>query len=295
MLKKIAMAYVPVIHRGYAEFFHRHGRQEGGDQVECFVFGQEIIKLIDRQLDYLRKEIRAISPEEASRALTALDVAYEVRVLDLEDCQKIAQAGLEIILPAEDASQVLVEQYFNANPVTYDNVFLRWNRDNVNAEKSIVPDQVISITDFDRGIMRQANEVAKRSSDWWRQIGAVATRANGQVLFSCYNRHLPSPRTPYFDGDSRNTTHRGEGLDLYTSIHAEAAIVASAAKEGMSLADTYLYVSTFPCPPCAKLIALSGFSRLYYGDGYAVLDGEDVLRCHDVEIIKVDLPLAPNG
>ncbi len=48
-----------------------------------------------------------------------------------------------------------------------------------------------------------------------------------------------------------------------------------------------MYVTDFPCPPCAKLIAAAGVERVYFRDGYAVLDGEDVLREAGVELLRV--------
>ena len=49
-----------------------------------------------------------------------------------------------------------------------------------------------------------------------------------------------------------------------------------------------MYVTTFPCPTCAKLIAYSGIKKLYAGGGYAVLDGELVLKAKGVKIIFVE-------
>ena len=47
-----------------------------------------------------------------------------------------------------------------------------------------------------------------------------------------------------------------------------------------------LYVTDFPCPPCAKLIAAAGVVRLYFRTGYAVLDGEQVLEAAGVEVLR---------
>jgi dCMP deaminase len=47
-----------------------------------------------------------------------------------------------------------------------------------------------------------------------------------------------------------------------------------------------MYVTDFPCPPCAKLIAAAGISRLYFREGYAVLDGQDVLDAAGVEVVQ---------
>lgn len=285
---KVVVAYVPVIHKGYVEFFLRHR-----DNSSAFVFGEEVIGFVDRELDYLRKEIRALSPEQAKLSLCGLGVSKEIRILDLLECGLIASSHLEVVLPDDDVSRVLVEYYFKDNPVIYDNVFLRWDRKNVNAEGELVSDRIISVNAFDQEMMKQAIVEAERSSDWWRRIGALVATPDGRPLFSACNHHLPTPYTPYIDGDPRNTAKRGEGLDRYTSIHAEASVIAQAAGSDVSLCGAYLYTTTFPCPPCAKLIADAGLARLYYAEGYAVLDGADCLHRRSVEIVKVDLSLAP--
>jgi len=68
-----------------------------------------------------------------------------------------------------------------------------------------------------------------------------------------------------------------------------AMLIAEAAKRGISLEGTNLYVTDFPCPPCAKLIARSGITRLYFSRGYAVLDGESTLKNKGVELVFVDV------
>ncbi len=76
--------------------------------------------------------------------------------------------------------------------------------------------------------------------------------------------------------------------DLSTALHAEAGIIAAAAADGRSLRGADLYVTTFPCPSCARLIAAAGFARCYFAGPYSVLDGEQVLRAAGVELYWVD-------
>jgi dCMP deaminase len=76
-------------------------------------------------------------------------------------------------------------------------------------------------------------------------------------------------------------------LELSTATHAEARLIAQAAREGTSTKSAVMYVTDFPCPPCAKLIAAAGIAKLYFRTGYAVLDGEDVLAAAGVEVVQV--------
>jgi dCMP deaminase len=136
--------------------------------------------------------------------------------------------------------------------------------------------------------MAEAVRQAGYSSDWWRQVGAVAVR-DGVLLGVAHNEHRPSEYSPYINGDPRNDFSRGVRADLSTALHAEAALIAAAARAGTSLDGADLYVSTFPCPACARLIAEAGFRRCFFAGPYALLDGDTVLRAAQVELIWVDL------
>jgi len=70
-------------------------------------------------------------------------------------------------------------------------------------------------------------------------------------------------------------------------VHAEAALIAKAARDGLATANSTLFVTDFPCPPCSKLIAGAGVGLLYYFDGYAISDGESVLADAGVKVVRV--------
>jgi dCMP deaminase len=169
---------------------------------------------------------------------------------------------------------------------------LRWDRHNSFAGQPGAADQEISEKEFDKKMCGLAEEEAQKSSDWWRRIGAVLVKDSKIVLVN-HNRHTPSEHMPYAVGDPRNAYNKGVAVELGTSIHSEAGIIAEAASKGISLEGASLYVSTFPCPPCAKLIAYSGIKNLYYTSGYGVLDGENVLKARGVKIIFVKSDKTP--
>jgi dCMP deaminase len=88
-------------------------------------------------------------------------------------------------------------------------------------------------------------------------------------------------------GDPRSNFYKGVGFELSTATHAEARLIAQAARDGTSTEGAVMYVTDFPCPPCAKLIAAAGISRLYFRSGYAVLDGQQVLESAGVDLIQI--------
>jgi dCMP deaminase len=47
-------------------------------------------------------------------------------------------------------------------------------------------------------------------------------------------------------------------------VHAEARLVASAARRGVALQGAAVYVTHQPCPTCAKLLVEAGVWAIYY-------------------------------
>ncbi|MGC9669033.1 deoxycytidylate deaminase [Planosporangium sp. 12N6] len=198
-----------------------------------------------------------------------------------------------LVVPDEEIMRELVDRYGfdRGREVVVERTFLRWDRAWSQAGRPADFDGAVAADEVARELTRLAVVEARHSSDWWRQVGAVAVR-DGTVLDTAYNRHHPTEYAPYIDGDPRNEFHRGLRPDLSTAQHAEAAIVARAARDGRSLAGATLYVSTFPCPTCARLVAEAGFTRCYFAGPYALLDGDTVLRAAGVELIWVDVSSA---
>lgn len=66
--------------------------------------------------------------------------------------------------------------------------------------------------------------------------------------------------------------------------HAEANAIGFAAKHGIALIDTTLYVTLSPCLPCAKLIASAGIVSVKYDVEYRKTDGLDFLRDAGIQV-----------
>jgi len=184
-------------------------------------------------------------------------------------------------LPAEDVSYQVVERYFERCEVTYDTVFLRWDK----TRSVALLDPRVQHGSLDE-LAAAAEEEAARSVDWWRQVGAAMQLPDGRVL-SAHNEHNPHPLSAYAVGDPRSNFFKGVHLEISTATHAEAQLIAAAARAGVATEGAVMYVTDFPCPPCAKLIAGAGIAKVYFRTGYAVADGEDVLNAAGVELVQV--------
>jgi deoxycytidylate deaminase len=266
-----------VLHAGYEAFLDRH---PGADEI--LLIGASFAD----DFKVIRKEIRALDPARAAAYLNAAGTRPPARVIEREDLPK-AVTGDTLVLPDEDLTRDLVQRYALAN-ATFERTFLRWDRSWSQAGRPADFDGTVSTDELVRALLGTAITDAARSSDWWRQVGALAARG-AEVLYVAHNEHQPTEYAPYLNGDPRNDFSRGVRMDLSTALHAEAAIIGRAARAGVPLEGADLYVSTFPCPSCARLVAAAGFRRCYFAGPYAVLDGDEVLRQAGVELIWVDL------
>ncbi len=277
--KKVIIAYVPVVHQGYIDFLRRlEGRVEA-----ILLFGPEIIKKFDH---LSRKDLRAVDPSLV--ALSLREVGFSVPISLCTESVLVSIAvneAVKVIMPDEYECYMLAEM-FALVAVEYEKVFLRWHQGNILAQNEVAPDSVTTMEEFDRLMMAKASIQAERSLDWWRQVGAVLVR-DEEIILSAYNQHVPDERIPYVIGDPRACFKKGLSIELSTAVHAEAGLIAEAARRGICTEGCSLYVTTFPCPPCAKLVAYSGIKKLYFQEGYSMLDGEDILRHQDVEIVQV--------
>ncbi|MFA6999282.1 MAG: dCMP deaminase family protein, partial [Victivallaceae bacterium] len=60
----------------------------------------------------------------------------------------------------------------------------------------------------------------------------------------------------------------GTRHELCRGVHAEQNAVIQAAYFGVSVKDSTIYTTTFPCSMCAKLLINAGIKEIVYYDGY---------------------------
>ena len=279
-MSEIVVAYIPVLHEGYRRFLDAHARER-----RLFVVGPSLYA------DYrpLAKDIRCLDAELIAKAISSWEVCAEVSVLDQQGAMRLAAEAPApaITMPAEDVSYQLVERFFSRCEVRFDTVFLRW--DKTRTVQLLVP-EARPATPEDEAlaeIVASAEAEADSSVDWWRRVGAAIRFSDGTIA-SAHNEHEPHRLSAYVAGDPRSNFYKGVGFELSSATHAEARLIAQAARDGTATAGAEMYVTDFPCPPCAKLIAGAGISRLYFRGGYAVLDGQQVLESAGVDLIQVN-------
>lgn len=274
------ISFVPALHSGYIKFFRKY-------PDSLYLLDSDFVVDFPR----LERDLRQIDAEEIKKAIQALGIFKNVYVLHQKDLENLKDSGGikfegEVVMPDEDITRELKDKYFKDIDVKFESIFLRWDK-LISTTETIVPaDREISTDDFDNEVIGIANKNAEKSSDWWRQVGSAVVK-DGKILLGGYNKHLPTDLSMDVYGDPRSSFDAGIRFDLSTAIHGEASVIARAAKEGIKLDGCSIYVTTFPCPVCAKLICEAGITKLFYSKGYSLLDAENILRAFNVEIVLV--------
>lgn len=277
MIGKIFLVYVPVLHDGYRQFFGRNPFIS-----DLYILGS----MLASKFDPLRKDIRALSPELVKAAIESWNIFRWVRIAEEETLRQINRDRRKVCMPKEDVCFQLAEEYLRDCEVEFIPVFLRWDRTRALAQTEVPCDETVEADEFVSQVFSLAKSEAMKSPDWWRQIGAVAVK-DGKIIFTAFNQHVPSPNHVWAFGDPRANFIKGVHFELSPGLHAEVAIVAEAARKGLSFEGVDFYTTTFPCPPCARVLAYSGIKNLFFLEGYSVYDGIDVLRSRGVKIIRV--------
>lgn len=270
------VAYVPVLHEGYVALFKKH-------QGTLLLVGPGFVS---EEFPRLIRDLRQLPIADMVKAVQGLDIFENVEILSKGAVEKLQSEKADIVMPDEDVSHGLAEKYFSDCVVTYENVFLRWDKPITLREQVVSPDRTISTDELDQKFMQLAKQEAQKSADWWRQIGSVAVR-EGNVLYKGHIQYLPTDYNLFAAGNPRDNFDAGEHPEIYTSLHSEASIVTQAARDGVSLQGAEVYATTFPCANCARLLAEAGVVKVYYKDGYSMLDAEDIFKAYNIEIVLV--------
>ena len=117
--------------------------------------------------------------------------------------------------------------------------------------------------------MSMALLVSQRSTCLRGSVGAIFTRDN-RIISTGYNGS-PSGQ-PHCSPDICNQSEKCQN-----SIHAEANGIAFAAKHGVELLGSTLYVTSSPCLACAGLLINAGISKVVYLNRYHDMSGIHLL------------------
>ncbi len=284
----LVIAELPVIHKGYLEAFLKIKKDNPKTHFYMGFLGNRIIK----ELTKLESDIRKISFEDSKKILDCYLPIKKCFLVTRDSFSKINKSvkfNKIIVFRGEKSEQfakkILKENKYKKLTKFYD-IRLRWEDDKVaefrkNKSKILKPELEIH-----KKFIKKAFREIEKSKCWWRQVGAILVK-NKKVIFTAFNEMMPTDDECYKIGCIRDHIKPGEKSEVCSVSHAEASIVARAANQGISLKRTTLYVTHFPCPACAKLIALSGIKTVVYTRGSSVFDGARVMKDNGIKLIKI--------
>ncbi len=106
-----------------------------------------------------------------------------------------------------------------------------------------------------------AQEVAKRSTCDRKNVGAVIVR-DKTILSTGYNGSIKG--LPHCD----EVGHEMINNHCVRTTHAEANAIVQAAKNGVKINNSEIYVTASPCYDCFKLIVNAGIDKIFYYEFY---------------------------
>ena len=122
--------------------------------------------------------------------------------------------------------------------------------------------------------------IANRSPSLKLKVGAVIVK-DKRVISTGYNGFFSNSK-------SDKPIHR-DGHEMNT-IHAEQNAITDAAKRGVSVNGSSIYITHHPCIHCTKFIIASGIKHIYYYKNYNNdLLVPEFLEDTDVSIKKLDI------
>jgi len=131
--------------------------------------------------------------------------------------------------------------------------------------------------------MNIAREVATRSTCDRKFVGAVIVREK-TILSTGYN------------GSIRNLPHCAEaGHEMLNghcvrTIHAETNAIIQAARHGIRIENSEIFITASPCYNCFKNIANAGIKKIYFGEFYKDQQIWDHARELGLELVDLSKP-----
>jgi dCMP deaminase len=122
---------------------------------------------------------------------------------------------------------------------------------------------------WDEYFISIAKLISGRSTCLRRQVGAVVVK-DKRILSTGYNGAPQGFKHCAEIGCIRDKrgVPSGERHELCRGIHAEQNAIVQAAAFGVSIRDSALYSTHFPCVLCAKLVINAGIRRLVVAQPY---------------------------
>ena len=143
---------------------------------------------------------------------------------------------------------------------------------------------------WDKYFIEIAKLVSTRSNCVSRKVGAVITVDN-QIIATGYNG---APKGLHHCVDAGgclrklNKIPSGTRQEVCRAVHAEQNAIISAAVKGVSIKGGTLYVNTYPCSICTRMLINAEIKRIVYDSDYSDPLAKEMLDESGIEVVKYE-------
>ncbi len=122
---------------------------------------------------------------------------------------------------------------------------------------------------WDEYFMKLADEVATRTTCLRRAVGAIIVKKK-RILATGYNGVPTGLRHCNVTGCLREKlgVPSGQRHEICRGLHAEQNAILQAARYGIDIEGSSIYITTQPCVVCAKMLINAGIGEIIYRNPY---------------------------
>ena len=134
--------------------------------------------------------------------------------------------------------------------------------------------------------MQTAQLFAALSKAVRAKVGAVLVTTSG-VMIPGVNGTPAGTANVCEDSHFNNRTNENDLVTKPEVIHAELNCILKAAKEGVSVIGSDVFITLSPCLSCAAMLKQSGVKKVYFREQYRDNSGVKYLEDNGVEIERI--------
>lgn len=138
---------------------------------------------------------------------------------------------------------------------------------------------------WDEYFITLAFEVSKRSTCLRRAVGAIIVK-DRRILATGYNGVPSGLRHCAETGCLREQlgVPSGQRHEICRGLHAEQNAIIQAARYGIDIEGSSIYITTEPCSVCAKMLINAGIKEIVFASAYPDALSEELLAETDILI-----------
>lgn len=142
---------------------------------------------------------------------------------------------------------------------------------------------------WDEYFLKLAFEVSKRSTCLRRAVGAIIVK-DRRILATGYNGVPSGLRHCEETGCLREQlgVPSGQRHEICRGLHAEQNAIIQAARYGIDIEGSSIYITTEPCSVCAKMLINAGIKEIVFATAYPDKLSEELLGETDILIRCVE-------